>query len=121
MPAVQGDRVQLQQVVLNLLLNAIEAVNQASLGQRRLVISSTQRDPKNVLITVQDTGTGFAPEDSDRLFDAFFTTKRNGMGMGLAISRSIVESHGGRIWATSYNPAGAEFHFTLPVGSNVHA
>jgi Signal transduction histidine kinase regulating C4-dicarboxylate transport system len=120
-PAVQGDRVQLQQVVLNLMLNAIEAVNQASLGQRRLVISSTQRDPKNVLITVQDTGTGFAPEDSDRLFDAFFTTKRNGMGMGLAISRSIVESHGGRIWATSYNPAGAAFHFTLPVGSNVHA
>jgi C4-dicarboxylate-specific signal transduction histidine kinase len=120
-PAVQGDRVQLQQVVMNLLLNAIEAVNQNSLGPRLLVIRCAQRDPKNVLITVQDTGAGFALEDSDRLFDAFYTTKQNGMGMGLAISRSIVESHGGRIWATPNDPTGAAFHFTLPAGGKMHA
>jgi C4-dicarboxylate-specific signal transduction histidine kinase len=120
-PAVQGDRVQLQQVVMNLLLNAIEAVNQNSLGPRLLVIRCAQRDPKNVLITVQDTGAGFALEDTDRLFDAFYTTKQNGMGMGLAISRSIVESHGGRIWATPNDPTGAAFHFTLPAGGKMHA
>jgi C4-dicarboxylate-specific signal transduction histidine kinase len=120
-PAVQGDRVQLQQVVLNLLLNAIEAVHQTSFGPRQLVIRSVQRDPKSVLITVQDTGAGFALEDSERLFDAFYTTKQDGMGMGLAISRSIVESHGGRIWATSNTPTGAAFHFTLPAGGKMHA
>jgi signal transduction histidine kinase len=120
-PAVQGDPVQLQQVVLNLLLNAIEAVNQTSLGPRQLVIRCAQRDPKNVLVTVQDTGAGFALEESERLFDAFYTTKQNGMGMGLAISRSIVESHGGRIWATPNNPTGAAFHFTLPAGGKMHA
>jgi signal transduction histidine kinase len=106
---------------MNLLLNAIEAVNQNSMGPRLLVIRCAQRDPKNVLVTVQDTGTGFALEDSDRLFDAFYTTKQNGMGMGLAISRSIVESHGGRIWATPNDPTGAAFHFTLPAGGKMHA
>jgi signal transduction histidine kinase len=106
---------------MNLLLNAIEAVNQNSLGPRLLVIRCAQRDPKNVLITVQDTGAGFAQEDTDRLFDAFYTTKQNGMGMGLAISRSIVESHGGRIWATPNDPTGAAFHFTLPAGGKMHA
>lgn len=120
-PAVQGDQVQLQQVVLNLLLNAIEAVHQTSFGPRQLVIRSVQRDPKSVLITVQDTGAGFALEDSERLFDAFYTTKQDGMGMGLAISRSIVELHGGRIWATSNTPTGAAFHFTLPAGGKMHA
>ena len=119
-PAVQGDRVQLQQVVINLLLNAIEAVNKNSSGPRQLVIRCAQRDPKNVLITIQDTGAGFALETpsvfSMRLYD-----KQNGMGMGLAISRSIVKSHGGRIWATPNDPTGAAFHFTLPAGGKMHA
>jgi len=116
MPTIQGDRVQLQQVILNLLLNAIDAINSAPAGSRTLVISSASNDPKSVRISIQDSGAGFAPENLDRLFDAFYTTKRDGMGMGLAISRSIVETHGGRIWATPAAPNGAIFQFTLPIG-----
>ncbi|MGB6348756.1 MAG: ATP-binding protein [Pseudolabrys sp.] len=112
-PAIQGDRVQLQQVILNLLLNAIDAINSVPAGSRTLVISSASNDPKSVRISIQDSGVGFAPENLDRLFDAFYTTKRDGMGMGLAISRSIVETHGGRIWATPAAPNGAIFQFTL--------
>jgi|ERR1700688_3342330 len=115
-PLVQGGRVQLQQVILNLILNAIEAMNRASEGARELIISSEKNDSKGVLITVQDSGTGLAPANLDRLFSAFYTTKPDGMGMGLAISRSIVEAHGGRIWAIPNSPRGAVFQFILPIG-----
>ena len=115
LPLLRGDRIQLQQVILNLLLNAIDALSLVSQGQRKLVVSSAKIDTKNALIAVQDSGGGFAPEDFDRLFNAFYSTKPNGMGMGLAISRSIVESHGGQIWAKPNASGGAVFQFTLPI------
>ena len=113
-PLIQGDRVQLQQVLLNLLLNAIEALSSVSIGSRHLVIASTKKDLKSVLVSVYDSGKGFPSNNLDRLFDPFYSTKSDGMGMGLTISRSIVESHGGRIWATPNSPCGAVFQFTLP-------
>ena len=115
-PPVQGDRVQLQQVILNLILNALEAMNRIPAGPREFIISSAKNDSKGVLITVQDSGIGLAPDNLDLLFNAFYTTKPDGMGMGLAISRSIVEAHGGRIWATPNSPRGAVFQFILPIG-----
>jgi PAS domain S-box-containing protein len=115
-PPVVGDRVQLQQVVLNLMVNAIEAMSRIADGPRNLVISSGCEGPDRVVVTVADSGAGVDPEAVQRLFDAFFTTKAEGLGMGLAICRSIVESHGGRIWATANLPRGAIFHFTLPSG-----
>ena len=115
-PPVQGDRVQLQQVILNLILNALEAMSRMPEGPRLLTISSARNDAKGALVTVQDTGAGLAPENLDRIFNAFYTTKPDGMGMGLAISRSIIEAHGGRIWATPNSPRGAVFQFILPVG-----
>jgi C4-dicarboxylate-specific signal transduction histidine kinase len=115
-PLVQGDRVQLQQVILNLILNALEAMSRITEGPRELVISSALNDSKGVLVKVHDAGVGLAPESRDRLFNAFYTTKPDGMGMGLAISRSIVEAHGGRIWATPNSPRGAVFQFVLPIG-----
>jgi len=114
-PLIQGDRIQLQQVILNLILNAIEAMNPISDAPHDLIISSAI-EPRGVLITVQDSGAGLAPENIDRLFNAFYTTKPDGMGMGLAISHSIVEVHGGRIWATPNSPRGAVFQFVLPIG-----
>ena len=118
-PLIQGDRVQLQQVLLNLLLNAIEALSSVSIGSRHLVIASTKKDLKSVLVSVYDSGKGFPSNDLDRLFDPFYSTKSDGMGMGLTISRSIVESHGGRIWATPNSPCGAVFQFTLPTDSRL--
>ena len=118
-PLIQGDRVQLQQVLLNLLLNAIEALSSVSIGSRHLVIASTKKDLKSVLVSVYDSGKGFPSNDLDRLFDPFYSTKSDGMGMGLTISRSIVESHGGRIWATPNSPCGAVFQFTLPIDSRL--
>ena len=118
-PLIQGDRVQLQQVLLNLLLNAIEALSSVSIGSRHLVIASAKKDLKSVLVSVYDSGKGFPPDDLGRLFDPFYTTKSDGMGMGLTISRSIVESHGGRIWATPNSPRGAVFQFTLPIDSRM--
>lgn len=112
-PPVQGDRVQLQQVILNLVLNAVEAMTATPDGFRKLAISSSRAE-NGVLVSVRDTGTGFAPENFDRLFNAFYTTKRGGLGMGLAISRSIIEAHGGRIWATPNLPHGAVLQFVLP-------
>jgi len=114
-PPIKGDRVQLQQVLLNLLLNAIEALRLVAVGSRRLVIASANKDSNNVLISVHDTGNGISSGDLDCLFDPFYTTKTDGMGIGLTISRSIVETHGGRIWATPNSPRGAVFHFTLPI------
>ena len=121
-PTVDGDRIQLQQVILNLTLNAIEAMNLVPTGPRRVTISSAKSDsPNGVLISVQDSGVGFAKENRDRLFDAFYTTKPGGMGMGLAISRSIVENHSGRIWAAPNSPRGAVFQFALPIGQEMNA
>ncbi|MGB8755092.1 MAG: ATP-binding protein [Pseudolabrys sp.] len=118
-PLIQGDRVQLQQVLLNLLLNAIEAMSSVSTGSRHLVIASAKKDSNSLLVSVYDSGKGFPSNDLDRLFDPFYSTKSDGMGMGLTISRSIVESHGGRIWATPNSPCGAVFQFTLPIGSRL--
>ena len=114
-PLINGDRVQLQQVLLNLLLNSIEALRLADVGSRRLVIVSAKSNSNSVLISVYDTGKGISSSDVGCLFDPFYTTKPDGMGIGLTVSRSIVESHGGQIWATPNSPCGAVFHFTLPI------
>jgi PAS domain S-box-containing protein len=111
LPEVIADRVQLQQVLMNLMLNAIEAMQGVS---AHLEINSQQTDNGQLLISVSDTGLGLPTEKADQIFDAFFTTKPQGTGMGLAISRSIVESHGGRLWASSNSERGATFRFTLP-------
>jgi signal transduction histidine kinase len=120
-PIVDGDRVQLQQVILNLLLNGIEAIKLVAAGPKDLIVSSAKSDSDDVLISVQDSGAGFALADLDRLFSAFYTTKPGGMGMGLAISRTIIENHRGRIWATPNSPRGAVFQFTLPIGQELIA
>ena len=121
LPIIDGDRVQLQQVILNLILNGIEAMNLVAAGPRDLVISSANSDSNGVLISIQDLGAGFAEKNTDRIFNAFYTTKPGGMGMGLAISRSIVENHCGCIWATPNSPRGAVFQFTLPIGRGLNA
>jgi signal transduction histidine kinase len=104
----------LQQVILNLIKNAIEAMTEASDGSRELLVSSGKDESQGVLVAVRDTGPGLDPENLAHLFDTFYTTKPDGMGMGLAISRSIIEAHGGRLWATPNEPHGAVFQFTLP-------
>lgn len=111
---VEGDRVQLQQVMLNLLINAIQAMSDDSNDARDLLVSTRAAEPNGVLVVVQDTGPGFDPERVDRLFEAFYTTKPDGMGLGLAICRSIIEGHGGRMWASENRPQGAVFQFILP-------
>jgi two-component system sensor kinase FixL len=113
LPAVLGDRVQLQQVIINLVINGIEAMARIAEPQRQLVIRSAAGDG-HVLVVVQDAGVGIHPENANRLFSAFYTTKSNGMGMGLSICRSIVEAHGGRIWATNNEGPGAIIQFTPP-------
>jgi C4-dicarboxylate-specific signal transduction histidine kinase len=115
---VQGDRVQVQQVVLNLILNAVEAMGSVEAGPRELLIRSEQRQPNGVLVTVRDTGPGIDPEHLERVFEAFYTTKSNGVGMGLSICRSIIEAHGGRLWADANEARGAVFQFTLPDAEN---
>src|SRR5271169_3494184 len=112
--SVVGDRVQLQQVVLNLVMNGIEAMANSMQGQRRLQIRSANDEPGRVLVAVEDSGPGLDVEQTNRLFEAFFTTKPEGMGMGLSISRSIIDAHGGRLWASPNLPNGATFQFTLP-------
>jgi PAS domain S-box-containing protein len=112
-PTVMGDRVQLQQVLTNLMLNGIEAMKDMD-AARELTVRSEQGDNRHLLISVSDTGVGLAPQQVDKVFDAFFTTKADGTGMGLSISRSIIEAHGGRLWATANQPRGAVFQFTLP-------
>jgi signal transduction histidine kinase len=116
---VWGDRVQLQEVFHNLIINAVDAMSAVEDDRRLLIMRGrpdTLQNSPAVLISVEDRGAGFRPEDSERLFEAFFTTKRHGMGMGLRISRSIVEAHGGRLWATSDKGHGATFRCVLPVG-----
>jgi PAS domain S-box-containing protein len=114
LPAVKADRTQVQQVILNLILNAIQAMSESGMALRELQIATEANRSDGVVISVRDCGPGIRPEGLDRLFDPFYTTKQAGMGMGLAICRSIVEGHGGRIWATGNVPQGAAFHFTLP-------
>src|SRR5258706_3672276 len=114
LPVIRADRVQLQQVILNLIINAVEAMGGVGEGARELLIS-TGRDASNgVLISLRDSGPGLDPKSLDRLFEAFYTTKAQGMGLGLAISRSIIEAHGGRLWASANVPRGASFQFTVP-------
>jgi PAS domain S-box-containing protein len=114
LPAIEGDRVKLQQVILNLIVNAVESMGGVSDGTRELFISSRMEEPGAVLVRVQDSGPGLAPAALDRLFDAFYTTKPNGLGLGLSISRSIIETFGGRLWATANMPRGAIFEFIVP-------
>jgi PAS domain S-box-containing protein len=111
---VRGDRVQLQQVVLNLILNAVEAIGSIELGPRDLLISTEQDQTQEVRVAVRDSGPGIDPENLERVFEAFYTTKTTGMGMGLSICRSIIDAHGGRLWASVIEPHGAVFQFTLP-------
>jgi PAS domain S-box-containing protein len=117
LPHVRGDRVQLQQVIINLIINAIEAMSGVGKASRGLLIGSGQEPSGGVLVSVQDSGPGLDVEDLRRLFDAFYTTKPGGMGMGLSICRSIIEAHGGRIWASRNAGPGATLQFTLPVAS----
>jgi PAS domain S-box-containing protein len=113
LPCILGDRVQLQQVMLNLIMNAIEAMSDVRDDTRELVIGSNADAPDGVIVTVRDSGPGLKPESIDHIFDPFYTTKPTGMGMGLSICRSIAEAHGGRLWASANAPRGARFQFTL--------
>jgi len=119
LPRVMGDRVQLQQVLMNLMMNSIDAMTDVD-GMREMTIQSQRGDDGEVLISVSDTGVGLPPAQADKIFNAFFTTKTHGTGMGLRISRSIVESHGGRLWAADNSPRGARFCFTLPTKAEAH-
>ena len=113
LPPVMSDRVQLQQVLMNLILNAFEAMSTVEGRERDLVIRTQRGEGDEVRVAVQDSGIGLDPLSAERIFDAFHTTKPGGLGMGLSISRSIVESHGGRLWAISNDGPGATFQFTL--------
>jgi signal transduction histidine kinase len=111
---VHGDRVQVQQVILNLVLNAVEAMSSAKVGARELLISTDQSERNSIVVAVRDSGPGVDPEDRERVFQAFYTTKSSGVGIGLSICRYIIEAHGGNLWADANEPRGAVFQFTLP-------
>jgi signal transduction histidine kinase len=113
LPQIIGDRVQLQQVSINLIVNSIDAMKDVD-GTRDLAIKSQLTQNEQLLVSVRDTGIGLPPQQAERIFNAFFTTKIHGTGMGLRISQSIIESHGGRLWAADNSPRGATFQFTLP-------
>ena len=119
LPAVMGDRVQLQQVLMNLIVNSIDAMKEVD-GARQLAVKSQRTEKEEVLVSVSDTGVGLPPQQADQIFNAFFTTKPHGTGMGLRISRSIVESHGGRLWVADNSPRGASFCFSLPTKVEAH-
>ena len=121
LPLVPGDRVELQQVMLNLILNAIEAMSATSEGPRESLIKTGKTESDDVLVAVRDSGPGLAPAALEHIFTAFHTTKPNGLGLGLSISRSIIEGRGGRLWASANSPRGAVFQFTLPVNQDVAA
>jgi signal transduction histidine kinase len=114
LPPVMGDRVELQQVLLNLILNGCEAMNGSGWWPRELLINSRKCETDEVMVSVRDSGVGIAPQTAERLFDAFFTTKEGGLGLGLSISRRIIEAHGGRIWSAPNEGRGATLRFTLP-------
>ena len=115
LPAITGDRVQLQQVILNLVMNAVEASAEARENSHELVVKSEKGGTDQVTVAVTDTGMGIDPDILDKLFHPFFTTKPNGMGMGLPISRSIIEAHGGRLWAIRNEGPGSTFKFSVPI------
>jgi signal transduction histidine kinase len=115
LPPVWGDRIQLQQVLLNLLMNGMEAMRAVAERSRQLRIRSGTQGPQDIFVAVQDSGLGLDAQTLDRIFDAFYTTKPDGMGMGLSISRTIIEAHGGRLWATPDDGGGATLQFTLPL------
>lgn len=112
-PLIEGDRVQLQQVILKLIINPVEAMSGLGERPRELLISTAKAEPAGVVVEVCDSGPGLTPTNLERVFDAFYTTKPTGLGMGLSICRSIIEAHGGRLWATASQPQGATFIFTL--------
>jgi signal transduction histidine kinase len=114
LPQVAGDHVQLQQVLLNLIVNAIEAMSFVHDRARDLTIASVQDGPNGVMVEVRDSGKGLGADSAERVFESFYTTKPEGLGIGLSISRSIVEAHGGRLWAVASEPHGAVFRFSLP-------
>jgi C4-dicarboxylate-specific signal transduction histidine kinase len=118
-PQVFGDRLQLQQVLMNLMINSIDAMKDVD-GTRQLTVQSQPGEDEQVVLSVSDTGVGLPPQQEDQIFNSFFTTKPHGTGMGLRISRSIAESHGGRLWATGNPPRGASFHLTLPTKIEAH-
>jgi signal transduction histidine kinase len=120
LPQVMGDRVQLQQVIINLMINSIDAMRAVD-GARELAIKSQRAENEQLQVSVSDTGIGLPPRQADQIFNPFFTTKPHGTGMGLRISRSIIESHGGRLWAADNSPRGATFQFTLPATVAAHA
>jgi len=120
-PLIFADRIQLQQVILNLIMNAVEAMSEMSGGPRQLLIRTDANESGGIVVAVRDSGPGLKPEDLHRLFTPFYTTKPQGMGMGLAICRSIIEAHGGRLWATANLDRGATFRFTLPTGGGTAA
>ena len=121
LPPVRGDRVHLQQVLLNVILNGMDALNGASGGERRIRVIALLNGARTVEIAVSDTGSGIPADKLAHVFDPFFTTKPNGMGMGLPISRTIIEAHGGRFWAENNSSGGATFHFTLPIAEKAAA
>jgi PAS domain S-box-containing protein len=120
LPQTVGDPVQLQQVMMNLIMNSIDAMKSED-GVRELVINSRLLENRDILVSISDTGVGLPPQQADQIFNAFFTTKLHGTGMGLRISGTIIESHGGRLWAEQNSPRGARFHFTLPTNIEAHA
>jgi signal transduction histidine kinase len=119
LPQVMGDRVQLQQVMMNLMTNSIDAMKAAD-GTRELAIKSQRANHEQLLVSISDTGVGLPPQHADQIFDAFFTTKPHGTGMGLRICRTIVEAHGGRLWAANNAERGATFYLTLAPKSGAH-
>jgi len=119
LPLVRGDRIELQQVIVNLILNAVEAMRDMKEGARELMIATGRNESGDILVSVRDSGPGLPPAAQENLFKAFYTTKPSGMGLGLSICHSIVEGHGGRLWASDNAPRGAMFQFTLPVQSDM--
>jgi len=113
LPMVRGDRIQLQQVIINLVINAIQAMATVTDRERVLFLRTQRHEPDHVLVAVEDVGVGIEPGKADRLFNAFYTTKPDGLGMGLSICRSIIETHGGQIWASRNIGPGMTFEFTI--------
>jgi signal transduction histidine kinase len=119
LPSILGDRVQLQQLILNLIMNAIEAMSEVKEGSRELLIRTGTAETDSLLVAVSDSGPGLPQANPARIFEAFYTTKSSGLGMGLSICRSIVDAHGGRLWAAPNQPHGAVFCMTLPSGASL--
>ena len=119
LPQITGDRVQLQQVMMNLMINSVDAMKEVD-GARELAVKSQRTEKEEVLVSVSDTGVGLPAQQADQIFKAFFTTKPHGTGMGLSISRSIVESHDGCLWASENSPRGTSFYFTLRTKAEAH-